>query len=64
VDKYYSQVVAICKERNMYQPLSTYLKAMEKQCQDVDVVRFLLDLNPECECLCADFGWFGAPISS
>jgi hypothetical protein len=30
----------------MYQPLSTDLKKMEKQCQDVDVVRFLLGLKP------------------
>jgi hypothetical protein len=30
MDKYYNQVVAICKERNMYQPLSTGLKKMER----------------------------------
>jgi hypothetical protein len=41
-DKYYNQVVAICKERDIYQPFSTDLKKMEKQRQDVDVIRFLL----------------------
>jgi hypothetical protein len=49
MDEYYNQVVAICKERNMYQPLSTGLKKMEKQHQDADVVRFLLGLKPEYE---------------
>jgi hypothetical protein len=42
MDEYYSQVMAICKERNMYQPLSIDLKTVEKQCQDVDVVGFFL----------------------
>jgi hypothetical protein len=41
VEEYYNQVVAICKERNMYQPPSTDMKVMEKQRQDVDVVKFL-----------------------
>jgi hypothetical protein len=49
VDEYYNKVVAICKERNMYQPLSIDLKKMEKQRQDADVVRFLLGLKPEYE---------------
>lgn len=49
VDKYYNQVVAICKERDMYQPLSTDLQKMGKQRQDVDVVRFLLGLKLEYE---------------
>jgi hypothetical protein len=49
VDEYYNQVVAICKEWDMYQPLSTDLKKMDKQRQDVDVVRFLLGLKPEYE---------------
>jgi hypothetical protein len=49
IDEYYNQVIAICKERDMYQPLSTDLKKMEKQRQDVDVVRFLLSLKPEYE---------------
>jgi hypothetical protein len=49
VDEYYNQVVTICKERDMYQPLSTNLKKMEKQHQDVDVVWFLLGLKPEYE---------------
>jgi hypothetical protein len=31
LDEYYNQVVVICKEMNMYQPLSTNLKTMEKQ---------------------------------
>jgi hypothetical protein len=38
VDEYYNQVVAICKERNIYQPLSTDPKTILKQCQDMDVV--------------------------
>jgi hypothetical protein len=33
----------------MYQPLSTDLKTMEKQYQDVDVVRFLFGLKSEYE---------------
>lgn len=33
----------------MYQPLSNNLKTMEKQRQNVDVVRFLLKLKPEYE---------------
>jgi hypothetical protein len=49
VDEYYNQVVAIGKERNLYQPLSTDLKKMEQQRQDVDVVWFLLGLKPEIE---------------
>jgi hypothetical protein len=49
VDEYYNQVVAICKERNLYQPLSIDLQKMEKQRQDVDVVRFLLGLRLEFE---------------
>ena len=49
MDEYYIQVVAICKERNLHQPLSTDLRKMKKQRQDVDVVRFLLDLKPEFE---------------
>jgi hypothetical protein len=49
VDKYYNQVVAICKGRDMYQPFSTDLQKMGKQRQDVDVVRFLLGLKPESE---------------
>lgn len=49
VDEYYNQVVAICKEWDMYQPLSTDLQKMGKQRQDVDVVRFLLGLKPEYE---------------
>jgi hypothetical protein len=53
IDEYYNQVIAICKERDMYQPLSTDLKKMEKQHQDVDVVRFLLGLKPEYESVSA-----------
>jgi hypothetical protein len=49
MDEYYNQVMAICKERNMYQLLSNDLKTMEKQHQDVDVVWFLLNLKPEYE---------------
>ena len=51
MDEYYNHVVAICKKRNLYQPLSTNLKKMKKQRQDVDVdaVRFLLGLKPEFE---------------
>jgi hypothetical protein len=49
VDEYYNQVVTICKERDMYQPLSTDLNKMEKQRQDVDVVQFLLGLKSEYE---------------
>ena len=52
VDEYYNQVVAICKERNLYQLHSTDLKKMEQQCQDVDVVWFLLGLKPEIESVC------------
>jgi hypothetical protein len=33
----------------MYQPLSIYLNTMENQCQDVDVVQFLLGLKLEYE---------------
>jgi hypothetical protein len=49
VDEYYNQVVTICKERDMYQPLSTDLNKMEKQRQDVDVVQFLLCFKSEYE---------------
>ncbi len=49
MDGYYNQVVVVCKEMNMYQPLSTNLKTMEKQYQDVDVVWFLLGLKPDYE---------------
>jgi hypothetical protein len=38
IDECYNQVVAICKERNLYQPLFMNVKKMKKQCQDVDVV--------------------------
>ena len=47
VDEYYNQVVAICKERNLYQPFSMDLKKVEQQRQDVDVVWFILGLKPE-----------------
>lgn len=53
MDKNHNQVVAIYKERNMYQPLSTSMKIMEQQYQDVDVVWFLLSLKPEYESVCA-----------
>jgi hypothetical protein len=53
MDEHHNQVVAIYKERNMYQPLSTGMKTMEKQYQDVDVVRFLLGLKPEYDSVCA-----------
>jgi hypothetical protein len=53
VDSYYNQIVVIYKERNMYQPLPTGLKKMEKQSQDVDVVWFLLCLKPNYESVCA-----------
>jgi hypothetical protein len=49
VDEYYNQVVAICKERNLYQLPSTNLRKIEKQHQDVDVVQLLLGLKPEFE---------------
>jgi hypothetical protein len=47
VDECYNQFVAICKERNLYQPPSTDLKKREKQHQDVNVVWFLLGKKPE-----------------
>jgi calcineurin-like phosphoesterase family protein len=53
MDEHHNQVVAICKERNMYQLLSTSMKTLEKQYQDVDVVWFLLDLKLEYESICA-----------
>ena len=46
VDEFYNQFVAICKERNLYQPLSMDLKKREKQHQDVNVVWFLLGKKP------------------
>jgi hypothetical protein len=53
VDEYYNLVLTICKEKNLYQQLSTDLNKMENQCQDVDVVRFLLGLKLEFESVCA-----------
>jgi hypothetical protein len=47
VDEYYIRVVAICKEINMFQSLSTDWKKMEKQRQDANVVQFLLGLKPK-----------------
>ena len=49
IDECYNQVVAIYKERNLYQPLYMDLKKMKKKRQDVDVVRFLLGLKSDFE---------------
>lgn len=47
--KYYSQIMHVLQERNMYQSLTTGITRMEMQRQDMDVVRFLSGLKSEYE---------------
>lgn len=42
LEEYYTHVIGVCEDWNMYQPFFADVVSMEKQRQVVDVVRFLL----------------------
>ncbi|KAF5452519.1 hypothetical protein F2P56_027505 [Juglans regia] len=49
LEEYYSQVISICEELRMYQPITSDVSSMLKQREDFNVVRFLVGLKPEYE---------------
>ncbi|KAG2720948.1 hypothetical protein I3760_02G058300 [Carya illinoinensis] len=49
LEEYYSQVMGICEELKMYQPVTSDVPSMLKQREDFNIVRFLVGLKPEYE---------------
>ncbi|XP_042945626.1 phosphatidate cytidylyltransferase 1-like isoform X3 [Carya illinoinensis] len=49
LEEYYSQVMGICEELKMYQPVTSDVPSMLKQREDFNIVHFLVGLKPEYE---------------
>ncbi|XP_042946557.1 uncharacterized protein LOC122279793 isoform X1 [Carya illinoinensis] len=49
LEEYYSQVMGICEELKVYQPVTSDVPSMLKQREDFNIVRFLVGLKPEYE---------------